>query len=92
MRTKSLAMQELARAVRQQRKGAKLTQQELANFAGCGVAFIHYVESAKESIQLDKLLDVLSVLGLQLRLESGKNIVEVSPSLQTDAENGSQTA
>ena len=63
--------QPLAEAVRQRRKELGVTQLELAALAGCGPVFIYDVESAKTTLRLDKLLDVLDVLGLELVLRTG---------------------
>lgn len=65
-------MTELAKTVRSQRKSLNLTQKQLGLYAGCGALFVHELEKGKETVRLDKLLDVLKVLGLQLTLEPGK--------------------
>ncbi|MBW2702793.1 MAG: type II toxin-antitoxin system Y4mF family antitoxin [Deltaproteobacteria bacterium] len=67
-----VAAQALGRAIRHQRKALRLTQAQLAQLAGCGVAFLYLLESGKPTVRLDKLLDVLDVLGLQLKLELGR--------------------
>ena len=59
----------LAAAVRRQRKQLGLTQRQLSDLAGTGPVFIYELESGKPTLRLDKLLDVLHVLGLQLTLE-----------------------
>jgi len=66
------AAQALGYAIRRQRKALRLTQAQLAQLAGCGVAFLYLLEKGKPTVQLDKVLDVLNVLGLQLRLERGR--------------------
>ncbi len=66
------AAQALGRAIRHQRKALRLTQAQLAQLAGCGVAFLYLLESGKSTVRLDKVLDVLFVLGLQLKLELGR--------------------
>lgn len=58
--------------IKKRRESLRLTQQQLGDLSGCGVAYIYLLERGKPKIRLDKLLDVLSVLGLQLRLEAGK--------------------
>lgn len=63
--------QPLADAVRRRRKELGVTQIELAALAGCGPVFIYDLESAKTTLRLDKLLDVLDVLGLELVLRTG---------------------
>ncbi len=65
--------QVLAAAVREQRKALGLTQRELSELSGCGLVFIYDLEHAKPTMQLDKVLDVLHVLGLQFVIEAGKN-------------------
>ncbi len=65
-------MTELGAAVRKQRKSLDLTQEQLGQFAGCGALFIHDLEKGKATIRLNKLIDVLKVLGLQMTLEPGK--------------------
>jgi len=52
--------------VRARREELGLTQVELAELAGCSTRFVHTVEAAKPSLRLDKLADVLEVLGLDL--------------------------
>lgn len=59
---------ELGRVVRQARKTLRLTQAELADLAGCGVVFVTQLEGGKATVQLDKVLAVLSVLDLRLAL------------------------
>lgn len=43
-----------------------LRQEELAELAGCSTRFVHTVEAGKPTVRLDKLTDVLGVLGLRL--------------------------
>jgi HTH-type transcriptional regulator/antitoxin HipB len=61
----------LARAVRRRREDLGLRQDELAELAGVSERFVHAVETAKATIQLDKLLDVLEALGLHLEVAAG---------------------
>lgn len=61
---------ELARLARQRRKALKLTQADLAVMAGCGPVFIHHLEHGKPTLQLDKILAVFEVLGLELKVTS----------------------
>ncbi len=52
--------------VRERRKSLRLSQQELADLADCSTRFIHALEHGKQTVRLDKLLDVLEVLGMEL--------------------------
>jgi HTH-type transcriptional regulator/antitoxin HipB len=56
----------LGAAVRAARERARLTQAQLARRAGVGLKFLYELESGKDPLRADKVLDVLEVLGLQL--------------------------
>jgi len=66
----------LTRAVRARREELGLRQSELAELAGCSQRFIHTVEHGKGTLRLDKILDVLRVLGLGLQLVPGRGGIE----------------
>lgn len=72
----------LGRAIRARRKALRLTQIDLSRLAGCGPDFVYDVEAGKPSLRLDKLLDVLDILGLELVLGQGKNGLRVVPELE----------
>lgn len=71
----------MGRALRTRRRDLGLTQKELARLAGCGVVFLYDLEQGKPTVQLDKLLSVLEVLGARLRLEAGPGPLRVDDSL-----------
>lgn len=56
----------LARAVREARRRHGLTQAELAGLSGTGLRFIGELERGKPTVSLNKVADVLAVLGLRL--------------------------
>ena len=58
----------LASSVRSRRKALGLTQTSLAELAGTSMRFVHTLENAKGTVRLDKVLDVLAVLGLDLQV------------------------
>jgi HTH-type transcriptional regulator/antitoxin HipB len=72
----------LAKLTRTRRRQLGLTQLELAELAGCGPAFLYALEKGKPTLRLDKVLDVLSVLGLRIRLEAGKGALTVDEALE----------
>ena len=55
----------LADRVRSRRKSLGLRQVDLADLAGCSERLVHMVENGKTTLRLDKLLDILDVLGLE---------------------------
>lgn len=61
-------MPALADAVRQRRRSLGLTQGEVADLAGVSAKFLIDFERGKPSVRLDKVTDVLRVLGLELRV------------------------
>ncbi|RUN75487.1 transcriptional regulator [Sphingomonas sp. TF3] len=57
---------DIGNAVRRARKAAGLTQDVLSAAAGVGPRFVVELEGGKSSLQLDKVLAVLSVLKLSV--------------------------
>lgn len=58
----------IAALVRERRRVLRLTQEDLADLAGCSPRFVRALEAGKASVRMDKLLDVLTVLGLELKV------------------------
>lgn len=52
------------------RKKSKLTQKQLADLAGVGKTVVFDIEKGKETVQLNTLLKVLSVLNIKLEIKS----------------------
>ena len=63
------SLSEIAEIVRSERKRQGATQVELSQMANVGVRFVRDVEDGKSSVQLDKLLKVLSILGISVDLQ-----------------------
>lgn len=57
---------ELGALIRQTRKRQKMTQQDISGLAGLGNRFIIDLEHGKETVQAQKVIDVLNLLGLEL--------------------------
>lgn len=57
---------QLGAAVREARERMGLTQARLARRAAVGLKFLYELESGKDTLRADKVLDVLDVLALQL--------------------------
>ncbi|HYP90092.1 MAG TPA: type II toxin-antitoxin system Y4mF family antitoxin [Polyangiaceae bacterium] len=80
-RRQATAAKRIALVVRQRRKRLGVTQQALAQMAGCGLVFVYNIEHGKPSLRLDKLLDVLDVLGLELVVtpaSPGQHVVDAA--------------
>ena len=62
-------MNNLSTFVKYQRKKQKLTQDDLAAKAGVGIRFIRELEQGKETLQLNKVDQVLALFGFNLSPE-----------------------
>lgn len=71
----------LGSSIKKCRKRLNLTQTELADLAEVSLNYISQLEMGKPKAQLDKLLDVLGVLGLELSLGTGKSRLVISKDL-----------
>ena len=60
----------LGRAIRNERKIQKLTQEELAALAGVGVRFLRELEYGKESCRIGLTIQVLKTLGLTVNIQA----------------------
>ena len=65
---------ELGAIVREQRKRLALKQLDIAGLGNTGNRFIVDLENGKPTVQLQKVLDVMDLLGLEVivRLKSGR--------------------
>lgn len=61
-----IGIDSLATQVLERRRKLRLTQEQVADLAGCSVRFVGALEAAKPTVRLDKLVGVLDVLGLEL--------------------------
>ena len=59
---------DLGRQVAEKRKQDGLTQAELAGYCGVGPRFVGELERGKPTVRLDKTLQVLEGLGLELMI------------------------
>ena len=67
----------LSEFVKDKRNAAKLTQPELAEKAGVGLRFVRDLEQGKETVQLDKVNQVLQLFGYQVgAVPANRNIPE----------------
>lgn len=62
-------MTQIAEAIRKTRKKQKVSQTVLSQASNVGLRFVGDIERGKPSVQFDKLLAVLTSLGISLKLE-----------------------
>ena len=62
-------MEDVAEIVRQTRKSQKISQTVLSQASNVGIRFVGDIERGKPTIQFDKLMAVLTSLGIAVKLE-----------------------
>ncbi len=75
-------LQKLGTLIRKERKSQKLSQLELAHLSKCSINFVSQVEFGKKTAQISKVLALINTLGLQFKVELGKDILEISDKLK----------
>lgn len=60
---------DLAALIRSERRRQGITQVDLAGLSGVGVTFLSQLENGKESAELGKVLNVVTMLGIDLIAE-----------------------
>ncbi len=60
----------IGRMIRFHRKKARLTQEEVARYAGLGKTVIFDLENGKMTVRLETLIKVLSVLNIKINFQS----------------------
>lgn len=60
------SVREIGQFIRQARKDQKMTQEDISGLAGLGNRFIIDLEHGKETVQAQKVIDILNLLGLEL--------------------------
>lgn len=61
---------DLGQAIRHKRKTDRLTLEETAALCGVSYAFLSALENGKETVRLNKVLQVLHSLGIELDLSN----------------------
>lgn len=62
-------MEDVAEIVRQTRKSQKVSQTVLAQASNVGLRFVGDIERGKPTVQFDKLMSVLTSLGIAVKLD-----------------------
>ena len=65
-----MTVEEIGKAIRQERKAQRLTQGELAMTANTASRFISELENGKATCQIGKVLKVISCLGIKVELKA----------------------
>ena len=62
-------MEDVAEIVRRTRKSQKISQTVLSQASNVGIRFVGDIERGKPTIQFDKLMAVLTSLGIAVKLD-----------------------
>lgn len=73
MKEPSSTTVEISKTVQARRKSLGVTQAQLADLAGVSPKFVYDLEKGKPSVSLDRVLLVISALGLEFKLEIATN-------------------
>jgi len=65
----------IGQIIREERKELGLRQDELAAASGVGLRFLVELERGKPTVQMGKVLDVISALGCELQIKRPDGIV-----------------
>lgn len=68
-----LKVEDISTLVKSRRLQMKLTQAECAAFCGVGIRFFSELEKGKATLQLDKVLHVVQMMGLNIHLVEKEN-------------------
>jgi HTH-type transcriptional regulator / antitoxin HipB len=68
-----MTLLELGLQIRDRRKQLGLNQSDLARLASCSKPSVIAAEAGKPTLRLDKLMAILTVLGLTLQIEDARS-------------------
>ncbi|MCD2448844.1 helix-turn-helix domain-containing protein [Methylicorpusculum oleiharenae] len=63
---KIISAEDVGRIITQRRKSQNLTQADLAGLGNMGIRFLSELENGKGTVQFDKVMQVLDLLGLDV--------------------------
>ena len=72
MKNRAVTAADIGTAVRKKRKEDGLTLADAAALCGVGYRFMSDLENGKETVQVGKVLKVLTALGLEMTIEARK--------------------
>ena len=82
---------DVAKMVKRTRLGLNITQENLAMVAGTGLSFIKDLEKGKPTCEIEKVLVVLSTLGIKVALTSPIEDIGEQPKKERERAHGTRT-
>lgn len=65
-----VSSEELGTLIHSTRKSQKITQEKLATYSGVGIRFIKELERGKPTCEIQKVINVMLMLGLTVNIDS----------------------
>ena len=66
------SVSQIGKLVRTRRKAMKLTQKDLADLCNLGTRFVSELENGKKTLEIEKVLKVITSVGLSIDLSDRK--------------------
>ena len=75
-------IKQLGKTIKSRRKHLRMSQEELALLSETSLNFICQLEAGKTTVRLNKLLDVLYALGLELNVINGSSQISFADGIE----------
>ncbi len=75
-------IKQLGKTIKSRRKHLRMSQEELALLSETSLNFICQLEAGKSTVRLNKLLDVLYALGLELNVINGSSQISFADDIE----------
>lgn len=75
-------IKQLGKTIKSRRKHLRMSQEELALLSETSLNFICQLEAGKNTVRLNKLLDVLYALGLELNVINGSSQISFADDIE----------
>lgn len=78
----NILIKELGTAIKKRRKALLMSQEDLALLSETSINFICQLERGKNTVRLDKLLDVMQSIGLELNVINGSSQISFKEDIE----------
>ena len=75
-------IKELGTAIKKRRKALRMSQEDLALLSETCINFVCQLEKGKNTVRLDKLLDVMQSIGLELNVMNGSSQISFKEDIE----------
>ena len=75
-------IKELGTAIKRRRKALRMSQEDLALLSETSINFVCQLERGKNTVRLDKLLDVMQSIGLEFNIINGSSQISFKEDIE----------